>query len=143
MLEPPDPAKGVWDTNFIRIDGNSPDVLVLVTEWLSTIEGGTSVRQLPISDIDAKQRELERQVTRDSRVYKYDQIFRTWVGHVAEINKQSTGTANLVRKKLLQEVRSGAGVSADIVIDTFCQDVCMGWSDNQVERLRVNLSASF
>lgn len=141
ILEPPVPAKGMWDSSAVSIDGNSLDNIDFVAEWLSTLARGKPVPQLA-RPLNTKELKQEREVSRDSIVYQYDQIFRRWVGHVAKINKQSTVTANLARKKILQEVRSGTGLNADIVIDQFCRDVCIGWSHKQVEELRVILRAS-
>jgi hypothetical protein len=83
ILEPPVPAKGMWDSSFVSIDVNWLDALDVVAEWLSTLECGKTVQQLARLDINAKDLEKERQVTRDSIVYQFDQIFRRWVGHVA------------------------------------------------------------
>jgi len=146
-LEPPDPAKATWDSSFVRVSGGDINDLKIVNDWLGALCNSTAPLQPPtvVAEVDAEELERERQATRESRVQQYDQLLRKWVGEVAKINKRSTGTANSVRKKLLQELRSRDSLSEDdvCIVDKFCEEVCVGWNEEQIYTLRATLMGSF
>lgn len=141
-LEPPDTSKSEWDSNSMRFKGDKVDLCVIF-DWLCQLENGAPLAPTLPADIASEEVLHERRLENlKSRIYQYDQIFRKWVGQVAKVNKHSAGVANSVRKKLLQDLRSSDDKPPVAVVDEFCVTVCLGWSNDEVEKLRASLVAS-
>lgn len=123
-LEPPDSTKTAWDSSFIRVCGENIDFSA-ITSWLESLSE-KPVPPLP-QEVDSEELERERQATQQSMLQKYDQLMRKWVGLVARIDRRNTENANKVRKTLLRDLHFRDSVSAEVIANDFCAQVCAKW----------------
>jgi tRNA uridine 5-carbamoylmethylation protein Kti12 len=132
-IEPPNESKAPWDFNNLQFIYNDDARFIKLYDFIDDLEKGIPLQQIL---------ELERGEICQPKLHVYDQNLRKWVGFVSRIDKHKCTAANMSRKNILDKLRAGNFTSLVHFIDFFCEEVCDGWNDEQVQALRINLMST-
>jgi tRNA uridine 5-carbamoylmethylation protein Kti12 len=145
-IEPPNESKAPWDAYNMQFDYTDDERFIKLHDFINHLEKGTPLSCYKLNHKEGKDilenLEFEREKTRQSKSHFHDQCLRKWVGFVSQIDKQKCNEANVARRHILEKLKTGIYSSLMPFVGPFCEEVCSGWNDVQIENLKLNLIKS-
>jgi tRNA uridine 5-carbamoylmethylation protein Kti12 len=159
-FEPPNSEKYDFERHSLQIHGDGDDdhsyneqqdqivsILSNVMAFINSLRQSHSAVSLPPPPPDGAKLAEERRNTIESQLHTYDKMLRSWVGHVAQMERSAAGPANATRQRLLQQLRqqqqdNDSDTNIAVLFEWFWQDLShhptalQDWSQDQQGELR-------